>query len=76
MVSLATGLTASFPVEIVNYNESVKRTETPVTPPQEEKSYTWAVILAILIAIVIMAIIIKKYQKTKPQQSNKKAPKV
>ena len=70
MVSLATGLTASFPVEIVNYSESVKRTEVQETPPQEEgKNYIWIIILGILIIIVIIAIVIKRYQKAKSPQT-------
>jgi hypothetical protein len=69
MVSLATGLTASFPVETVGYEESVKRTEAE-EPAPEEKNYTWImIILAVLIIIVIAAIVIKKYPKAKPQQT-------
>ncbi|MEK6926020.1 MAG: hypothetical protein AABW50_01960 [Nanoarchaeota archaeon] len=76
MVSLASGLTASFPVEIVGYEESVKRAEIQKTPPQEEKNYMWVITLAILIAIVIAVIVVKKYQKAKPQRSSKVTPKV
>src|SRR3989344_2701563 len=69
-VSLATGLVASFPVEAVGYEESVKRTETPPIP-EESKNYTWTIILVILILIVIAAILVKKSRKAKTQKKEK-----
>jgi len=66
MVSLATGIMASFPIEIVGYEESVKRTEQQETPPQKEgQNYMWIIILLLALVIITTIIIIKKFQKTK-----------
>src|SRR3972149_7438259 len=73
MVSLATGIVASFPVEIVGYGESVKRTEVQEAPaPESAKNYTWLVILIILIAITVVAIFINRSQKSKVDKIAKK----
>ena len=74
MVSLATGIVASFPVEIVGYEESVKRTEE-AAPSAEEKrpiSTTTLIILIISIIIILGLIVFSsmKKKKTKKKASN------
>ena len=63
MVSLATGIVASFPVEIVGYEESVKRTEEAAPAPKKVISGFW--ILTIIIIMVVILIVFSGMKKKK-----------
>ncbi len=64
MVSLATGFTTSFPVEVVGFGESENR--VPVVEEEKSKSISVWVVVAIVLAIAITAnIVIRKIQANK-----------
>ena len=70
MVTLATGIVASFPVEIVGYEESVKRTEEPVAAEEKRPiSKTTLIILIIAIIIVLGLIVFSGMKKKKTKKS-------
>ena len=71
MVTLATGIVASFPVEIVDYEESIKRTEEPAAPAEEKRpiSKTTLIILIIAIIIVLGLIVFSSMKKKKTKKS-------
>ena len=64
MVTLAGGIVSKFPVEIVSYEESVKRTETP--PVQETPGtpvLTWVVVVLGIVILVVVYLIFKNMKK-------------
>ena len=64
MIRLATGFTTKFPVEIVGFEESEKRTEEPVIQPAKS-AFTPIMWIIIAIAVIIAVFLIRKRQQSK-----------
>ena len=64
MVTLAGGIVSKFPVEIVSYEESVKRTETlPAQIAPSTPILTWVIIVLGIVILVIVYLIFKNMKK-------------
>ena len=64
MVTLAGGIVSKFPVEIVSYEESVKRTETPpVQAAPSSPILTWIVIVLGIVILGVVYLIFKNMKK-------------
>ena len=74
IISLATGLVASFPVEIVGYEESVKRTETSSSSTQEKPTPILTLVIIVLLGVIlsIAYLIFKNTKKGRKKVNLKK----
>lgn len=74
IISLATGIVASFPVEIVGYEESVKRTETSSSSTKEKPTpiLTWAIIVLLGVILLVVYLIFKNTKKGRKKENLKK----